>query len=458
MKRLLLIIALIAGVACIAALAIAINSAAGRWQTRGQQTLTDLGMTAAAIDQAANDAEQRRRDELAWQAIRATQTAVALQVQRAAAHERRWGPVYDAIPWIILALLCIPIVAAAIWLWHWGAGIAHCQRIERETLAYERDIMVEHERKAAGPAQLTLTDSRAWSHAALPEPAAPPALPDAYPTIEIARIRGNILLVGNKGSGKSTLLYNLVKQRDGHVLVMDPHHAPGQWGPATVIGGGLNWPVIENTIDEIGKQLTKRYALRAESQTHGTPITFVADEWRAITRAIPKAGKVLTDLITQGRKVGLWTMAAAHGDTAESIGAKGEKALFLNSFDWIIYMGGFASQKLADDLPMLTHADGQCPAIVAAWSTADQRMHVLDIRPLAPQPPAVYRSPMRYPERTDTGIETGTQTGSQTEKPITDDDIRAWLQQGTSKNEVARKLGGSKAKAYQRIKNVLDAA
>ncbi len=165
----------------------------------------------------------------------------------------------------------------------------------------------------------------------------------------------NILVVGPKGSGKTTLLTSLIRIRRGSHIALDPHNTPGKW-PCSTVGGGLVYGDIARVLSSAYSTMRNRYQAMAqgtitEQQCRAKPYTLVGDEYRSITRAIPGtkgnlgASDVLLDLLTQGRKAGMFTLIAAHADTVKALGIEGEGDL-RTSFDWIVYLGALAVRKV----------------------------------------------------------------------------------------------------------------
>jgi energy-coupling factor transporter ATP-binding protein EcfA2 len=209
-----------------------------------------------------------------------------------------------------------------------------------------------------------------------------PSLPPSV-TLETLAKSDNILLVGNKGSGKSTLLESLIRLRNGTTLVLDPHAVPGAWANARVVGAGRDYAGIAHALQQGEQSLTARYRQRANGKARWPMVTFCGDEWRSIAKRIDGAGSILTTLVTEGRKVRLCVLAAAHNDTVASLGCEGDKEAFLNSFDWIVYTGAFASQRLEGvEVPTIATPDGTIPAFAFCRNVNAQQAFVLDMRGL----------------------------------------------------------------------------
>ena len=217
------------------------------------------------------------------------------------------------------------------------------------------------------------------------------------PTITIAELAkgDNLLIVGSRGSGKTTLLQALLAHRQRRCYVLDPHSHPGKWpANARVLGGGRDFATIYAALLRGEDELTKRaQALNADAQARFAPFTLASDEWGSVTSEIvvgkdqDSPGRLMIRLLKEGRKFGISFIGCAHGDTAESLGSKGDTAAFRASFDWIVYCGAFVGRELRD-LPELarglplgrTPEGGTFPLLVVAVSPITGARRLLDLR------------------------------------------------------------------------------
>ncbi len=232
--------------------------------------------------------------------------------------------------------------------------------------------------------------------------------PPALPTITVAELAtgDNLLIVGNRGSGKTTLLQALLSHRQRRCYVLDPHSHPGKW-PATakVLGGGRDFATIYATLLRGEDELTKRaQALNTDAGARFAPFTLASDEWGSVTSEIvvgkdqDSPGRLMIRLLKEGRKFGISFIGCAHGDTAESLGSKGDTAAFRASFDWIIYCGAFVSREMRDlpdlarNLPLgRTPEGGTFPLMVMAVSPVTGSRRMLDLREIDPIPAMINR-------------------------------------------------------------------
>ena len=183
------------------------------------------------------------------------------------------------------------------------------------------------------------------------------------------------LIVGNRGSEKTTLLGTLLAERPERCYVLDPHAHPEKWpANATVIGGGRRFAAIYTALLRAKSELDAR-AKRINEDQHALfiPLTLTSDERGAVVGEITLGkdeeppGRVTLSLLKEGRKFKLNFIGCAHGDTAESLGCKGDTAAFRASFDWFISCGAFVGPQLRD-MPALVRQLplGQTPRATAS--------------------------------------------------------------------------------------------
>ena len=257
------------------------------------------------------------------------------------------------------------------------------------------------ERLGAGVAR----SNEGWSDdplgAALSAPAAP--ITAVLPSLSVITLAAsdNLLIVGNRGSGKTTLLQAILTHRVQRCYVLDPHNHPGKWPAAVrVIGGGRAFSQIYEALVHSENQLDARAKqLNGDAHARFAPFTLASDEWGSVTSEIlvgkdqDSPGRLLIRLLKEGRKFGISFIGCAHGDTAESLGSKGDTLAFRNSFDWIVYCGAFVATQLRDQpelvrqLPLgRTPEGGSFPLLVIAVSPVTGERRLLDLRTLDRQP------------------------------------------------------------------------
>lgn len=211
-----------------------------------------------------------------------------------------------------------------------------------------------------------------------PAAAALTTMPEMLTLAELARC-STILVVGSRGSGKTTLLRALLSTRREAIMVYDPHAAPHDWQMATMTHNS-EASMASGLVGAYKRLETRKGERRSGARTEGWPsFTLAADEWRAIIEDVqlPKEigrtpVEISSKLMREGRKFNIGMVIGAHGTTNSHLGCVGDNAGFLNSFDWIIYLGAEAKtmyKKHAPDLwadvPMARNPQGGTFPLVA---------------------------------------------------------------------------------------------
>jgi hypothetical protein len=145
---------------------------------------------------------------------------------------------------------------------------------------------------------------------------------------------GHILIAGETGSGKSTAMLAVLKRRQ-QVVVLDPHHAPGSWDNAQVIGGGRDFENIGRYMQQMHHLLSQRYTDRAQGHSKFEPLTVATDEMPAIVAALGRqVDEVWREWLREGRKVGLFFVVSTQSTRVKTLGIRGEGDLLENfSYD-----------------------------------------------------------------------------------------------------------------------------
>ncbi len=184
------------------------------------------------------------------------------------------------------------------------------------------------------PTPPTPEQTAAWSafHSRSQAAAAPllqePATPQAeLPAIIPALVnRQRILIVGASDAGKTTLLRWIIDSRK-KCLVIDPHGSPGKWGEAKQIGVGLDYSRIAMALPQLLVEMKKRYEQLGRGEIlegQHIRLTIIVEEAMGIVRHYKEAGKQISSLLTDGRKVGLDLIATSQSRYVEPLGLKGE--------------------------------------------------------------------------------------------------------------------------------------
>ena len=260
---------------------------------------------------------------------------------------------YDAVDLLFLLLSAIVPQLAPLALLQYAARRSRVVVRGLLHLAAQTRGELQPQQLAARPVVRTLLPGATLLLAGPASAAAATTLPL---TLDEVADADNLLIVGPKGSGKTTLLRELLARRSGDHCALDPHNQPGSW-PCSVIGGGLDFGAIHIYLHAVQSRLKGRYQAMNRGVAEHPRLTIVADEWRAIAHELPDmrrdgqlqpgAARIMRNVITQGRKVRLCFIGAAHADTVEALGIAGEGDL-RSCFDWVIYLGALAVRKLPE--------------------------------------------------------------------------------------------------------------
>lgn len=283
------------------------------------------------------------------QRLSAEATRLASDNRKAAAEAQRaeyWAQFTQYLPWLALLLL------AAL-----AAGIFHWQRRRALPIiitANGRQEILVH------PSMYARLPAPRGDLPALPPPSTPITVPAPLPALA----DGHVLVAGETGSGKSTAMAAVLAAR-AHVLVLDPHGAPGEWGKAITVGAGRDFPAIADIMQQMRQELSDRYARRAAGQRRFDEMTIAVDEMPAIVSAV---GRDIEDtwreMLREGRKVGLFLVLCTQSTRVRTLGIQGEGDL-LENFSHVLVLGKAA----VNDYPDLA-AGMSRPAILRSGGAA----------------------------------------------------------------------------------------
>jgi hypothetical protein len=284
-----------------------------------------------------------------------------------------------------------------------------------------------------------------------------------------------------------------MRERQGAVYVFDPHGTAAKWPETAIVyGSGRNFAAVKTQLDALYNVMDTRAKESAEQREGAIRfplLTLAADEWGSILENVRVArderapSDIVMSLLKEGRKFKIGFIAGAHGDTIASIGGKGDQKAFLASFDWIVYMGAFVSDKLTAyphvlrELPWTTTSDGiRIPLIVVAYQPATRSLALLDLRSIEAAASA-WVAPATTSDRRVERLVTDALLMRELIMPpalpasdetpatrslllISNEDrerIVAAAQQATSRSEVAKQLFGSAGgEGYQKVRQVCD--
>lgn len=134
-----------------------------------------------------------------------------------------------------------------------------------------------------------------------------------------------VLVKGASDAGKTTLLQHVASRSNG-VFIIDPHFAPGIWPVKDnrVIGAARNYPAIDTFLLQLLGEVNSRYARRAKGEMNFGQITLIIDEFQSIRAECDQAGKILSTLIRESRKVGFRLFIGSHSELVKPLGLEGQ--------------------------------------------------------------------------------------------------------------------------------------
>ena len=153
----------------------------------------------------------------------------------------------------------------------------------------------------------------------LPGNVEPPAI-ELLPLLDRAE---RVLVKGASDAGKTTLFQHIAT-RSQNVIIVDPHFKPGLWpANAKIIGAGRNFGEIVSLLDWLIRELDSRYKQRAGGSEDWIHYTVLIDEFMSINEACDNAGKVLSAMIRESRKVGFRLFVGSHSELVRPMGIEG---------------------------------------------------------------------------------------------------------------------------------------
>lgn len=134
-----------------------------------------------------------------------------------------------------------------------------------------------------------------------------------------------VLVKGASDAGKTTLLQHIASRSNG-IMIIDPHFAPGIWpvSDKRVVGAGRNYVAIDKFLNQLMAELDSRYQQRARGKTDFAQITLIIDEYQSVRAECQDAGKILSTLIRESRKVGFRLFIGSHSELVKPLGLEGQ--------------------------------------------------------------------------------------------------------------------------------------
>lgn len=179
-------------------------------------------------------------------------------------------------------------------------------------------------------------------------PASLPAVVGLPPRVELPAMSStHVLVIGETTTGKSGVLREVIKRREGMVIVCDPHYRPGAW-PANVkeiVGVSSRYDCVEDLMNWLGDELRRRIDRRAANDVDFHPITVAMDEQPDLNKKVAaEALDFWKDIVRQGAKYNLFVIMGSQSYLVKDMGLEGESSV-LRNFGYTVLLGSFAIEK-----------------------------------------------------------------------------------------------------------------
>jgi len=242
------------------------------------------------------------------------------------------------------------------------------------------------------------------------------------------------LIVGPTGTGKTLLINEMVENRwakEGPVVVIDPDNHDEKWDSACKL---LQGP-IESYDEEFERIITPAIDERhAWYEKHGGAIPkrklhLIIDEAHDVLTECSVIFERVTRLVKRGRKLGISVTLVTTDSQAESLKLKGKTKLLTNMARVELKIdNGKRYCTLEGSLWELPQIHRDIPSVADDDQPNDSMPDASD----QPEKPAAIVKSL----------------------DVTDDEIKAWLVEGLSKNQICKRFRGAKAKQLERIAQI----
>lgn len=181
---------------------------------------------------------------------------------------------------------------------------------------------------------------------------------DGTPIYGTAEGLCHVALAGSTGGGKSSLMRLLMAQlckAGAQVLLLNPHYtrydlkSKEDWTPFEpyLVYDPMEcrkYDVIAHYLKYTAETLLPRRLERfAHSQPTGKPYYLVMDELPSIIKHVPDAPSYLGELLREGRKVGIYLIAASQDFLVKTIAPDGSGGAIRDCYRTAYYVGGDAT-------------------------------------------------------------------------------------------------------------------
>lgn len=144
----------------------------------------------------------------------------------------------------------------------------------------------------------------------------------------------HMFVLGGTGGGKTILLQYMVTQLHAMgwtVLVGDPDAAEGDWPGAVVVGGGDNFPEIDQALKYATSLALARRQQRAAGQRDFEPFALIIDEYADVQGECAGAGKVVNNALRRWRKLNMHLFIGVQDSQAKTLGFERQTHLLINA-------------------------------------------------------------------------------------------------------------------------------
>lgn len=177
--------------------------------------------------------------------------------------------------------------------------------------ALERDVAPHRAYRGVESLSISAPAAGRADAARAPEPPAPEA-PEDPPHVwldDVLALEAHLMLAGKTACGKTVtaeaLLATAIDAGD-HVLVIDPHGAPGKWHGVEAIGAGRDYEAIRRALRAIEDEMTRRYEALRRGEPAGGGALIIIDEVPSIAAMLGGDWKQFaTRLGSEARKIGI---------------------------------------------------------------------------------------------------------------------------------------------------------
>lgn len=298
----------------------------------------------------------------------------------------------------------------------------------------------------------------------------------------------SVLVIGRPGTGKTNLLRFMLAQlldAGSEVAIMDLH---GSLSDLANLGGAVRWysesrETTEKLVATLTEELEKRLAQYRKGKRDFRPLLFLVDEWNILAEAVPEAIIIAKRFILEARKVRAYALISGQSAPAKTFGdSTARDNLSSRYIGWTTpnqaRMAGLdaSPDEIKTMLGMLKEGktgrailarSSEEPVIVAIpYTTAGDLDRVVDgkyrvipseseNKGFARSKPAdkvFHREELTEKLQEEPSIKSGSVPEMEPEEV---EQIKEWRAEGLTCNAIAKKIGGRRETALQKIRTAM---